>query len=169
MSLLREEAQIADRLTEWDFTHITEVGEFGGLNHSSLTLPIHLPRPDMLSMRLRIHTVMHKAKSNSVLFQFDVSSFHLRNANTIELTRTWKRIYFFHIFWHFISNLFSSSHHTLWRDYDRDTIHRLFKSIESIIWHITTQATNINGTQGSFENYDGAYTNNVVYTEIFQQ
>ena len=27
--------------------------------------------------------------------------------------------------------------------------------------------TNIKDTQGSFENYDGIYTNNVVYTEIF--
>ena len=28
--------------------------------------------------------------------------------------------------------------------------------------------SNIKDTQGSFENYDGVYTNNVVYTEIFQ-
>ena len=28
--------------------------------------------------------------------------------------------------------------------------------------------SNIKDTQGSFENYDGANTNNVVYTEIFQ-
>ena len=27
---------------------------------------------------------------------------------------------------------------------------------------------NIKGTQGSYENYDGKFTNNVVYTEIFQ-
>ena len=27
---------------------------------------------------------------------------------------------------------------------------------------------NINDKQGSFENYDGKFTNNVVYTEIFQ-
>ena len=28
---------------------------------------------------------------------------------------------------------------------------------------------NFKGTQGSFEDHDGVYTNNVVYTEIFQQ
>ena len=28
--------------------------------------------------------------------------------------------------------------------------------------------SNIKDTQGSFENYDGTYTDNVVYTEIFQ-
>ena len=27
---------------------------------------------------------------------------------------------------------------------------------------------NIKDTQGSFENYDEKYTNNVVYTEVFQ-
>ena len=29
--------------------------------------------------------------------------------------------------------------------------------------------SNIKDTHGSFENYDGTYTNNVVYTEIFQE
>ena len=35
--------------------------------------------------------------------------------------------------------------------------------------HITkVMINNIKDTEGSFENYDGKFTNNVVYTEIFQ-
>ena len=37
------------------------------------------------------------------------------------------------------------------------------------IFHkIKLMISNIKGAQGSFENYDGTFTNNVVYTEIFQ-